>query len=78
MNRLHRFGTALFHVGGVGAGISFLVLMNTFAAPALFWWAIIALAVCGVIAGGGYVLQHTFADPRRSERTDAEEADAEP
>lgn len=63
MNRLHRFGTALFTVGGTGAGISFLALLNSYALPGLIWWAIVAIAVCGVVAGVGYVIQHTFTDP---------------
>ena len=63
MNRLHRFGTALFHVGGIGAGFSFSAFLYTFAVPDLFGWSSVALVVCGVVAGIGYVIQQTFNAP---------------
>lgn len=62
MNRMHRFGASLFHVGLAGAGVAFLALMNAFALPSLFWGAIIVIVACGVIVGVGYVIQERFND----------------
>lgn len=68
MNRLHRFGTALFHVGLVGAFVAFVAL-TPFAqsGSGYLWVPITALVVSGVIAGAGYVVAKTYEDPPRSD-----------
>jgi len=79
MNRLYRFGSALCTVGQIGAFVSFLALVNSYALPALFWWSLAAVAVCGVVAGTGYVIQHTFDEtPPRSGGAPSEESAAGP
>lgn len=66
MNRLHRFGTALFHVGLVVAFVSFVALTPfAQAGQSYLWVPILALVVSGVIAGAGYVVAKTFDDTPR-------------
>ena len=74
MNRTHRFGTALFHVGLTGAFVAFVAL-TPFAqsGSGYLWVPIAALVVCGVIAGTGYVVAKTFDDTPRP--TDEESED---
>jgi ABC-type enterochelin transport system permease subunit len=64
MNRLHRFGTALFHVGVTGAFVSFVALMPFAQGGSDYLWVpLVGLIISGVIAGTGHVVAHTFDDP---------------
>ncbi len=77
MNRLHRFGTALFHVGLTGAFVAFVAL-TPFAqsGSGYLWVPISALVVSGVIAGAGYVVAKTYEDPPRPSDEESEDPPA--